>query len=162
MPSDKRSRSSRHLSVVGRDRGSARRQRFKTLDQYLQWFEQLLERSGGYLEDPFRWRYVTDDDDEPMTLIIYRQKLRFLNGTVLVFSVFVDEDITVSHYSFHFQTDAGQLIWRFDKHPGHRRAPVTHLHDNPDDPGKWVPHEEVDLSFVLAKIEDYEDSLTPR
>ena len=158
MPKSRKRRSEedRLYAVGAEDTALPAPRRFRTLDEYLRWFERLVERSGGALQDPpLKWNFAYTSSGRLRGLVIYRQQLHFGDGTVLVFSAFVNSQLDCPDYSYHYQSEDGELIWRFDKHGGHGRMP-PHVHNDPSHPDRRTSCDEVDLGDVLMRVNEYQ------
>jgi hypothetical protein len=123
----------------------------QSLDDYLSWFAEQLDYSGGRLEDePLQAQVVVDEvTGERVALILGRQRLVFHGGSRLDFMVVVNRSLEQVEYNFHYSSAQGELIWRMDKHLGHTE--LSHIH-RPND--RRDPYPEVDITDVLSEVSE--------
>ena len=134
--------------------------RLRDLEDYWIWLEELLESSGGHLEndDILVVQPTSFDGERPwLSLFVPRQRLRFYDGSYLSFQLVVGHDLELLEYRFHYARPDGTLVWRQDKHPGHERedGAMTHMHTAD---GKRVRDEETNLDEVLQRIRIDQDT----
>jgi hypothetical protein len=120
-----------------------------SLDDYWSWFAEQLDCSGGRLVDESVQVQVVEDEatGERLALILGRQRIVFHGGSWLEFRVVVDRSLEQVEYNDHYGSAEGELIWRMDKHPGHRELSHIHRADDCHD-----PYPEVDITDVLSEI----------
>jgi Family of unknown function (DUF6516) len=125
----------------------------RSLDDYWSWFAEQVAYSGGQLEGDSLIAEVVEDPDtkERVTLLLGEQRLTFPDGSWLDFSLIVDQDLEVTNYRFHYATSGNKLLWRLDRHEGHKDM-LSHIH-LPD--GRREPHGEVEIDEVLDKIDEH-------
>jgi hypothetical protein len=128
----------------------------RSLDDYWSWFSEQLAYSGGQLEDDSLIAEVVEDPDteQRLTLILGRQRLIFPDGSWLDFSLVVNKDLEVVEYKFHYAASDDTLIWRLDRHPGHKDM-LAHIH-LPS--GQRESCDEVEIDDVLDRIFEHLDS----
>jgi hypothetical protein len=133
----------------------------RSLDDYWSWFTEQLANSGGQLEDDddsLIAQMVEDPDTkERLTLILGRQRLIFPDGSWLEFSLVVNRDLEVVEYKFHYATSDDKLIWRMDRHGGHKDM-LCHVHLPA---GRRELSQEVEIDDVLNKIGEHLASSAP-
>jgi hypothetical protein len=137
----------------------------KDLHDYLYWFSEQLESSGGELDrDILEYTYpLGDDEDYPSRLYIAEHRLTFWDGTYLTFRVTVNDDLISVTYNFDLRTPDNRLVFRKDKQPGHERevGGLEHIHRNPSDEDEVEPYPEVDLEDVLDQISSWRQTGSP-
>jgi hypothetical protein len=134
--------------------------RLRDLEDYWIWLEQLLESSGGHLEnDDILVVQPTSFDGGPpwLSLLVPRQRLRFYDGSYLSFLMVVGADLELLEYRFHYARPDGTIVWRRDKHSGHEAEDggMTHIHTAD---GKRLPDVETNLDEVLRQIQQDQDA----
>jgi hypothetical protein len=85
---------------------------------------------------------------------IVEGRLRFYDGSLLDFDEVVllrDEQIVKLRYAYHYQTQAGEMIFRYDNAPHYPNIPTYphHKHVGSNVEAAQIP----DLSEVLRQIE---------
>jgi hypothetical protein len=143
----------------------------RDLDDYLYWVGQLIDWSGGTLEDPDYLRieetFATGRPGgiDERSVLIEDHHLRFADGTRLVFNMLLVEtvdaetmeplDVELSVFKFQYLTAEDKRIWRCENHEGHEdeEGRPVHFHSGDEDP---VPCEDMDLDDALKKV--YEEA----
>jgi hypothetical protein len=129
----------------------------KSLDDYASWVENVIDQSGASLE--MGWIHASElapGLDEIVGLMYERQRLVFFDRTVLRFDFIVAApDPPLVEYHFDYREASGRLIWRLDKHGGHELevGGLTHVHYDPDDKGRVLPADEVDLEVAINRVQ---------
>jgi len=87
---------------------------------------------------------------------LVRGELYFLDGSVLHFRELIDaqEFIQRLMYSFHYQSEDGELIFRYDDTPHHEVLPGFPYHKHVEIESNAVSAEAPDLKTVLHEIQD--------
>lgn len=138
---------------------AARPYNCNTLDDYLNWMDQVANESGGYLVEGYLIvDDMLDDHDEVIGAIVPRQRLQFYDGTHIVFHLLVTLDGLVDEYGFNFMRDDMTGICRLDKHPGHEKDvdSLTHLHVGEDHRDETVlPADEYDFDDAIRFVRNY-------
>lgn len=117
--------------------------------------EQLVEGSGGHLEQDVLTVEAVEDEGTVVALQVPRQRLDYYgrDGSYLSFGMVVDADLELVSYRFHYARSSGELVWREDKHQGHEELGPAHVH-LPGAEDQPCPTAEVDLEVVFDRIRD--------
>ena len=132
------------------------------LDDYVRWLGEVLDQSGAYPEPDYLLVEETPLTYRPgvgeeLGIVIREHRLWFPGSDlVLMFKLYVVQPADLAtppevlNYNFHLQTEAGECVWRYDKHEGHESevGGLTHAHLATDP--HPVPAPEVDLEQVIA------------
>ena len=86
------------------------------------------------------------------------QRIGFLDGTFLKIEAVFDEELDPVKYSYHFQHEGGDLIFRKDMHVGHEDevGGFAHINDKPSDPDVCRPFKVVEPDEVLREVGDFQ------
>lgn len=131
-----------------------------SLEGYWIWLDEVVERSGGWLDENALFVYPIEADDpfvadgEYVGLWMPPQELTFADGSRLQLKLVVDDQLFSTEYSFHYRDNEGALIWRKCNHVGHDVG-LLHIHRRPDDPDRVDPFDEVDLAEVIEEVWAY-------
>ena len=138
-----------------------------TADGYLRWLEGVIDGSGAVVPH----NYVLAEEAEAFekleggyshTVIVDEHQLVFPGTGTLLFRIILEEhlnvdeepvDVQQAEYGYHFRTDRQTMVWRYDKHEGHRDIGLCHRHRI----SRWgrevrEPSHEVDLEDVISII----------
>lgn len=83
--------------------------------------------------------------------------MTFSDGSWLDFMLIVNQDLEATYYKFHYGTSDNKLIWRLDRHEGHKDM-LSHIHLSN---GRQESHDEVEIDDVLDKIGEHLASSLP-
>jgi len=98
---------------------------------------------------------IRDNSDESDELSRFRAKLRFYDHSRLEALEDLLEEyykIAKKHYSYHYQDENGNLIFRYDNAPHHPEISTHPHHKHAKD--KILPAQSPDLSQVLKEIDE--------
>lgn len=119
------------------------------IDDYFQIIESHIDNCINILEST-----LAKDKRSPHIGII-EGKLIFRNESILHFIEFINvkRDVVVYKYSYHYQSQYGELLFRYDMAPHHREIQTfphhKHVHSN-----SVISSSAPDLERVLSEIDD--------
>lgn len=98
------------------------------LDDAYFWLLEWLPTLGGSIDpDPVRLDFLVDAADEKLGLEL-RPTSIMIGQRVLTVDFVLGRDLEPEGYRFDFRDLSGGLLWRHDKHPGHKAEHGTDCH----------------------------------
>jgi hypothetical protein len=136
----------------------------KSIQDFFAWIEQLVENAGAYFEDDtLIVEPLVDASGVERAYNIPRQTVLFWSDSaVLSVRMYLNENLDLTSYGFHYMTSQRRLIWRKDNVDGGRRGLRPHLH-LPPETRRHRRFTAVDLEEALTEVQDYQrDGRLPR
>jgi hypothetical protein len=139
----------------------------RDLDAYLDWLGQLIDWSGGRLENP-PYLHLQDayaagraGGIDERAVLIQEHHLRFPDGSRLVFQMLLVEtldtdtlepiDVEVATFKFQYLSADDDHVWRCENHEGHEDEEGRPAHFHPANGEPWSC-DDMDLDDALKRI----------
>lgn len=121
------------------------------IHQYIQELEQFIESREEIIDLEIIRHTIRETEFE--TILIYRYKLLLEDKSIIELTerlIEKNKQLNRTKYSYHWQTEQGNLIKRWDNAPHHPEITTTphHLHTNKE----VMAHKEIDGLEALKRI----------